>query len=165
MRWQAGWCERLGSPLYAELLGRAAEDIEAGGPAWAVLQGQEADAKDSSTSLALRLMGSVHRLALEGLAPDLAWHYPSAGGRPGDAWPAFRAVLDEHHDALRDLIERPVQTNEVGRSASLLERPDPARATARAATAQQRAKGPARSNEAGQDAHRRWQAWNGWLLA
>jgi hypothetical protein len=120
VRWQAGWCERLGSPLYAELLGRAAEDIEAGGPAWAVLEGQEADPKESHAALALRLMGSVHRLVLEGGAPDLARHYPSAGGTPGDVWPAFRAVLDEHRDELRDLVERPVQTNEVGRSASLL---------------------------------------------
>jgi hypothetical protein len=120
VRWQAGWCERLGSPLYAELLGRAAEDIEAGGPAWAVLHGQEADPKDLSPALALRLMGSVHRLVLEGGAPDLARHYPSAGGTPGDVWPAFRAVLDEHRDELRGLVERPVQTNEVGRSASLL---------------------------------------------
>jgi hypothetical protein len=120
LRWQAGWCERLGSPLYAELLGRAAEDIEAGGPAWAVLEGQEADPKDSSAALALRLMGSVHRLVLEGAAPDLARHYPSADGTPGDVWPVFRAVLDEHRDELRELIARPVQTNEVGRSASLL---------------------------------------------
>jgi hypothetical protein len=120
VRWQAGWCERLGSPLYAELLGRAAEDIEAGGPAWAVLEGQEADPKGSSTALALRLMGSVHRLVLEGGAPDLARHYPSTGGTPGDVWPAFRAVLDEYRDALHGLVKRPVQTNEVGRSASLL---------------------------------------------
>ena len=120
VRWQAGWCDRLGSPLYAELLHRAAEDIEAGGPAWAVLEGQEAAPKDSPAALALRLMGSVHRLVLEGGAPDLARHYPSAGGTPGNVWPAFRAVLHEHRDALRELVERPVQTNEVGRSASLL---------------------------------------------
>ena len=120
VRWQAGWCERLGSPLYAGLLGRVAEDIDAGGPAWAVLEGQEADSRDSCAALALRLMGSVHRLVLEGGAPDLARHYPSAGGTPGNVWPAFRAVLDEHRDALRDLVLRPVQTNEVGRSASLL---------------------------------------------
>lgn len=120
LRWQAGWCERLGSQLYRTLLGRAAEDVEAGGPAWEVLEGQEADPKDSYASLALRLMGSVHRLVLEGRAPELAKHYPSVGGEPGNAWPPFRKVLVEHRDVLRELISRPVQTNEVGRSASLL---------------------------------------------
>ena len=120
LRWQAGWCKRLGSPLYADLLGRAAENVQAGGPVWAVLEGNEADPKDSYSTLGLRLMGSVHRLVLEGRAPDLARHYPSVGGAPTDVWPAFLAVLREHRDSLRDLVKRPVQTNEVGRSASLL---------------------------------------------
>jgi hypothetical protein len=118
--WQAGWCERLGSQFYAELLGRAAEDAEAGGAAWEVLEGQEADPKNSYAALALRLLGSVHRLVLEGRVPELAKHYPSVGGEPGDAWPPFREVLREHGHVLRRLIARPVQTNEVGRSASLL---------------------------------------------
>jgi hypothetical protein len=58
--------------------------------------------------------------SFEGAAPDLARHYPSADGTPGDVWNVFRAVLEEHRDELRELIARPVQTNEVGRSASLL---------------------------------------------
>jgi hypothetical protein len=70
--------------------------------------------------LALRLMGAVHRLVLRGDAPELAAHYPSAGGRPGDAWPAFVAVLRDHRDELRRLVENPVQTNEPGRCAALL---------------------------------------------
>src|SRR4051794_41891747 len=84
LRWQAGACEHLGSPLYADLLGRAAEDVEAGGPCWAVLAGHEHD--DRQSMPALRFMGAVHRLALEGRAPTLATAY--AGGR-ADAWPAF----------------------------------------------------------------------------
>ena len=31
---------------------------------------------------ALQLMGAVHRLVLEGRAPELARFYPSAGGTP-----------------------------------------------------------------------------------
>ena len=32
LRLQAGWCDRLGSALYARLLERAAADVLAGGP-------------------------------------------------------------------------------------------------------------------------------------
>lgn len=59
-------------------------------------------------------------MVLEGRVPELAQHYPSVGGEPGDAWPPFREVLGEHREVLRDLITRPVQTNEVGRSAALI---------------------------------------------
>ena len=40
---QAGACERLGSPMYAELLGRLADDLEAGGVTRTVLTGHEDD--------------------------------------------------------------------------------------------------------------------------
>ena len=113
------WTARLGSPLYTTLLEQAAADVEAGGPAWAVLAGHEMDARASA--LALRFLGAVHRLVLEGRAPALARHYPSAGGEAGleDAWAAFRDTLEQHRDTLRTLVHRPCQTNEVGRSAAL----------------------------------------------
>lgn len=118
---QAGWCGTLGSPLYAALLARAAADCEAGGPTWAVLDGREGDPGESA--LALRLAGAVHRLVLAGEAPALARHYASAGGAPGsddEAWRAFRGVLEAEPARLRAGVLEPVQTNEVGRSASLL---------------------------------------------
>ncbi len=98
----------------------AADDTEAGGPCGDVLAGHEADPIGSVP--ALRLMAAVHRLVLRGRAPDLGRHYPSAGGDAGagDAWPDFRATVADHAVELRELIERPVQTNEVGRSAALL---------------------------------------------
>jgi hypothetical protein len=85
---------------------------------YGVLQGHEDDPGQSV--LALRLMGAVHRLVLRGDAPELAAHYPSVGGTPGDAWPAFLTVLRDHRDELRRLVENPVQTNEPGRCAALL---------------------------------------------
>lgn len=120
LRRQARACRLLGSPLYAGLLERSADDAEAGGPAWDVLAGHEADPPGSA--LALRLMGAVHRLVLQGRAPNLARYYPSVGGGggPEETWPAFRAALGEYREELRELIVRPVQTNEVGRSAALL---------------------------------------------
>jgi hypothetical protein len=66
-------------------------------------------------------MAAVHRLVLAGRLPELAAHYPSAGGDgdPGAAWPALLAAAESHHDDLRALIPRGLQTNEVGRSAAL----------------------------------------------
>jgi hypothetical protein len=118
-RAQARWCAHLGSDLYAELLRRAADDIESGGPLWAVLEDRASDPEQFYT--ALRIMGAVHRLVLSGRAPALAAHYPSAGGRPGaGVWDTFRATVEEHADEIRANLDRPPQTNEVGRSASLL---------------------------------------------
>lgn len=117
---QARYCAALGSPLYASLLHRAAADLRDGGPTLACLSGHEDDPPGSA--LALRFMGAVHRLVLQGDAPELARHYPSAGGQPDEssAWTSFRNVLETHRDAVRAGIERPVQTNEPGRCAALI---------------------------------------------
>jgi hypothetical protein len=120
IRNQADACRDLGSALYESLLLRVADDVEAVGPAAEVLAGHEGDPGPSA--LALRLMGGVHRLVLQGRAPALAAHYPSVGG-DGDAsaaWPALREVLTEHRDELRSLLAQPPQTNEVGRAAALI---------------------------------------------
>lgn len=120
LRRQAVACSHLGSPLYAELLEATAGDVEEGGSGWDILRGHEADSPGSA--LALRLMGAVHRLVLTGQAPQLAAHYPSAGGQADarGAWDAFSAVLATRTDELRPLLQRPVQTNEVRRSRALL---------------------------------------------
>src|SRR5437763_1647753 len=79
----------------AELLSRAADDVEAGGPCWEALAGHERDPIGSV--LALRFVAAVHRLVLRGAVPALAQHYPSAGGEAGgDAWPDFRAAVAAH---------------------------------------------------------------------
>jgi hypothetical protein len=59
---------------------------------------------------------------LQGKAPQLAACYPSAGGDSGcdGLWQRFRTVVDEHAAVLREMVQRPVQTNEVGRCAPLL---------------------------------------------
>jgi hypothetical protein len=48
--------------------------------------------------------------------------YPSVGGTADLdlSWPALRGVLVEHREELRRGIDRPPQTNEVGRAASLI---------------------------------------------
>ena len=120
VREQADGCGQLGSPLYATLLTRLADDVLAGGPGAAVLAGHEGDPGPSA--LALRLMGGVHRLVLERKAAELALYYPSVGGRADAeaAWPVLRSVLEEHRDELRSGLGQPPQTNEVGRSSALI---------------------------------------------
>jgi hypothetical protein len=119
-RRQAATGIQRGSALYVELLERAADDIGRGGAAWRVLA-DRADAP-SGSMVPLRLMAAVHRLVLEGAAPELARHYPSAGGSAaaGPAWPAFERVLRERADEIGELVDRPLQTNEVGRCAALV---------------------------------------------
>jgi hypothetical protein len=124
-RWQAEWCGKLGSPLYRDLLDRAAADIERGGPVYEVLADPRSDAPERDGALpgarALRLMGAVHRLVLAGRAPELAPFYPSVGGVVGDGvHDAFAAVLEHRRAEVIELIGHPVQTNEPGRSAALL---------------------------------------------
>jgi hypothetical protein len=121
LRAQAGACDRLGSPLYATLLERAAADVERAGPCWQLLSTARGAPIGANEVLPLRFMAAVHRLVLDGRAPTLAHHFPSVGGEPSsDAWPPFRDVVAEQREALSELLARPVQTNEVGRSAALL---------------------------------------------
>jgi hypothetical protein len=121
LRLQGQMCGKLGSPFYETLLTRAADDFVAGGPIAAVIEGYPH--APIASAMALRLMGAVHRAVLEGRAPALAPRYPSVGG-DGDgvrAWPDFRAfVADGMPELRRVLVERGVQTNEVGRTAALL---------------------------------------------
>ena len=116
---QAAGCERLGSALYAGLLRHAADDLLAGGPVAAVLRGHLSD--PGRSALSLRMLGGVHALVLTGRAEELAAFYPSVGGKAdaARAWPAFRRVLAEHGDEVSAWLDRPPQTNEIGRGAAL----------------------------------------------
>ncbi|MGH2754420.1 MAG: DUF2332 domain-containing protein [Actinomycetota bacterium] len=117
---QATACRALGSELYAVLLEKAAADVGVRGPTWTVME--PLAFAPAGTAIALRLLGSVHRLVLEGKAPDLGPFYPSVGGDgpPDEAWPPFRALLEERAAELSELVTRPVQTNEVGRCGGLI---------------------------------------------
>ena len=106
-RWQAYWCGRLGSSLYAELIERVADDIEAGGPFEALMTDPEIDPLGGLPML--RLMGAANRLVLTGREPDLF-----AGG-----WDALLALAHDRPEELREHLNRPVQTNEVARSGPL----------------------------------------------
>jgi hypothetical protein len=125
IREQADGCAVMGSPLYANLLRHAADDVLAGGPTRRLLDGHLEDPGPSA--LALRMMGGVHALVLGGSAPRLAAYYPSVTADPADpgadgvaAWAALAEVLDTERETLRPWLSRPPQTNEVGRATALL---------------------------------------------
>jgi hypothetical protein len=124
LRRQSLACLAIGSPLYGDLLARAAEDLLAGGPVADVLAGH-LDSRPAEV-VALRMLGAAHGLALSGRAQELAAWYPSAGGvldsTPGSphAWAALRNTLATRIDEIRAWLRRPPQTNEVGRAAALI---------------------------------------------
>src|SRR4029450_5146377 len=118
-RLQSEFCAKFGSPLYSELLARAADDIERGGLIARVLDGWTGNPVPDA--LVLRLMGAVHQLVLNGAAPELARHYPSVGGGPESpaGWGAFFQIVEPHHATVRAALDRHVQTNETRRSGAL----------------------------------------------
>jgi hypothetical protein len=120
LAYQADVCATSGSPLYARILQGVLADVEAGGPCAAVLRAHEGDSFGSA--LALRLLGAVHRLVLEGRAPALAASYPSVGGDTdaGDPAAAFVATVQANAEEVARRLLAGVQTNEVGRSALLV---------------------------------------------
>lgn len=120
LAFQADACRAAGSGLYEQVLRAALSDLEAGGVCARVLDDRQEDPFGSA--LALRFLGAVHRIALEGRAPALAALYPSTGGDPsaGDPATAFLATVAEHEGELRSRLANAVQTNEVGRSAALV---------------------------------------------
>ncbi|MGE0151452.1 MAG: DUF2332 domain-containing protein [Reyranellaceae bacterium] len=119
-RRQAHGCERLGSPLWAQMLRAAAADIEAAGPVWLLVRDWDGELEQGA--LALRVAGGLHYLALAGQAPALAALLPSCGGSGDGAllWPAARDVVAAGIDRLRPFLDRPPQTNEVGRCCALM---------------------------------------------
>lgn len=112
-------CERAGSRLYGRILAGMADDVVDGGPCAAILDPWAQNAL--ADAIPLRFLAAVHRLVLEGEAPALARHYPSAGGTDeGDPVPAFLAAVERHRDRIAAEMHLGVQTNEVGRAAALL---------------------------------------------
>lgn len=119
VRLQEQACERAGSHLYAQILRAMVDDVETGGPAATLLRPWAENAL--ADAIPLRLLAAVHRIVLDGRAPDLARFYPSAGGvDEGDPTVAFDAVLRAYADEIEAGMHRGVQTNEVGRAAALV---------------------------------------------
>jgi hypothetical protein len=106
--------------LYGVLLDAFADDLEAGGPVAAICR-DHLNARRRDV-IQLRLLAGIFRIVLRGDAPELRAFYPCLGGTadPSGAWPVVRPLLITYVDELRAALDRPPQTNEVGRSAGLL---------------------------------------------
>ena len=119
LRRQAASCAHIGSPIYAHLLEGLCADYVAGGVSYGVLHG--VTDQPVHDAIGLRYLATAHRLALEGLAPELAAAFESCGGAwsGADLVPAFCRTVDANRDAFADGVRRNVQTNEVGRAAVL----------------------------------------------
>ena len=116
---QSYWCERLGSPFMARLcavIGARLDRTSAVGRRALVWPGEPSAAVDA---VALRLCGGLHALVRAGVVPALAKLYPPAPLPDADTlWAALAPALGE--ESLASWLERPPQTNEVGRSAVLM---------------------------------------------
>lgn len=74
-------------------------------------------------ALLLRATGALHFMVRTGKAPAVAAFYPGHGETPWDPTAAGRAIEDAvvaHHALVNDILSRPPQTNETGRSAVLM---------------------------------------------
>lgn len=126
LRWQGDYCRHHNAPLAAVVCEAVANDAEAGGPMAAALPGQVR----MGDWLGLRVMGTVHRLAIDRKAPVVAMGAPTLGGtNPLEATDADAAVttftnavveaLANHPDELARGLARHPQTNEPGRASAL----------------------------------------------
>lgn len=112
-------CARAGSALYAHILDAMRDDVLAGGVCREILDPWSGNAM--ADAVPLRFLAAVHHLVLSGKAPELARYFPSAGGEDGgDPVPAFFATIQEHRATIEARMPLGVQTNEVGRAASLV---------------------------------------------
>jgi len=106
--------------LYRFLLTHLADDWESGGVVREICRDWEAAPAESLVQL--RLLARLQRLVLTRRARELGSYYPNLGGSADyrNSWPAFRTVLAEHVQELRDALQVVPQTNEVGRATALL---------------------------------------------
>ena len=118
-RQHADSIERAGrSPLSVCLMRGAADDIASEGILAQLVEGV---ALPAGQAPALRVLAALHRLVLDGRAPQLAPYYPTVGGSraPAGAWQAAAETMRANADEMRTALQRGVQTNEPGRSAVL----------------------------------------------
>ncbi len=126
LRFQGASCAMLGSPVWAEVLRRMADDVAADGPTRDICAAHRDDR--FGLAIPLRLLSGLHELALTGASTRLAARLPSCTGTAldvsdgrvaDDLWTAVTAAFSDHADALAAALDADVQTNEVARSAGL----------------------------------------------
>ncbi len=116
---QAAASAEMGSQINRTVLEGLAKNLAAGGIVHELTK--DLALRPARDAVSLRILGAAHREVLAGRAPQLARHYPSAGGSPGPSLVEdFLGVLTSNRPAIVDGLGRTVQTNEVGRTTMLV---------------------------------------------
>ncbi|MEO5640755.1 MAG: DUF2332 family protein [Sphingomicrobium sp.] len=115
---QAGWCRALASPLTALLCDFLAERPWPEGEVARRMREWPGDPRPSGDAVPLRLCGGLHSGVRGGTLPQLAACYPP-NALPGAE--RLGAAIDEAmvSPGLAEWLDRPPQTNEVGRANAL----------------------------------------------
>ncbi len=115
-REQAAFCRQMGSPITADALDTIAERLDPQSATGRTLMDWQGDPRSSADNVTLRLAGGLHALARKGEDETLA----SAYHGEADIAPAVEKALGEHDEELAAWLEKPPQTNEVGRAAPIM---------------------------------------------
>ena len=118
---QAGYCDRLGSPFTARLCSVLGDGLDGSTEIERCILQWPGDASAFADSVPLRVVGALHYLVRAGRASELAKLYPPhVMPEPTTLLAAARAVLLGNQSFVRDFLQSPPQTNEVGRAAPLI---------------------------------------------
>jgi hypothetical protein len=118
---QAGYCEKLGSPFTALLCRVLADGLDCSRDTERYILEWPGDAGAFADSVPLRVAGALHYLVRAGRVPELAELYPpKSTADPAALLASACAVLQNQGSFVREFLQSPPQTNEVGRSAALI---------------------------------------------
>ncbi len=119
-REQGDFCARLGSAFTARLCYGLSDRLDRETGLGRQVLDWPGDPAPAADNLPLRLCGALHALARSGREPALGSLYPPAEVNEEAFAKTIPAVLDRHGDWLGRWLEKPPQTNEVGRAAVLM---------------------------------------------
>ena len=118
---QAKACEGLGSAFTGQLCRVIAANLTPETALMRRLLDWPGDVSARGDSVPLRLAGALHGLVIDGSAPELAALYPpNPAPADRDLWQTVQDVMHSHTARLDHWLDRPPQTNEIGRSACLI---------------------------------------------
>lgn len=110
----------LGSPFMARLMRLLERRLAPGTPLADRLLNWPGDTGGTGQAVALRLAGGLHALVLSGHGAGLAAAYPPNKVTDDILWRAVQSAMEHHAQALDAALDRPPQTNEVRRSATII---------------------------------------------
>ena len=118
---QIGWCREGGAPFTANILEVIRDNLTGDGALAPLVVPWHGN--PLADALVLRIAGAMHLMARTGRAPGLAPYYPPHGRLAWDRAAVARemeAAVNANIAFVRDVLTRPPQTNETGRSAVLM---------------------------------------------